>query len=478
MKGKEAISQADCIVYDRLASPQLLTYAKENCEMICVGKENHNHTMKQDDINELLVTKAAEHEIVVRLKGGDVYVFGRGGEEGIYMKEHGVLFEVIPGISSALAGLAYAGIPITHRGIAMGFHVVTAHNKHDELANIDFDVMAKNTDTNVFLMGLSKLPEIAAGLKNAGMKSDMPVAVISHATMKEQKTCIGTLDTIVEQAREDGLTSPALIVVGGVIALREQLEFWENKKCFGRKVLVPRIGKELSQLSVGLGELGAETVDVQVGEIATITDSFSKDQIDAANWIVLTSKNAIESFFSEVQRQKIDHRIFAGKKFAVVGQKTKRTLEEKGFCADLMPETYTSDALCELLADKVSQSEVVLYGHPKGLENECIDKLKAACLVEMISLYENIDCTPERIAADDCQSACFTCGSSVKRVWKVLNNDIKNQLINSQIEVFSIGTNTTKELHKCGIMNVQEAKKATIGSMLESFLMHTNNPAK
>lgn len=474
VKGKDRIEQADCIVYDRLASPELLAYAKSSCEIIYVGKENHHHTMKQDEINALLVKKAEEHETVVRLKGGDVYVFGRGGEEGIYMREHGVDFEVVPGISSALAGLAYAGIPITHRGMAMGFHVVTAHNKRDQLADIDFETMVRGTDTNVFLMGLSKLPEIVVKLVSAGMTKEMPVAVISHATMKEQKTCVGTLDTIVEKVEEAGLTSPALIVVGNVIRLREQLNFWEKKDCFGKKVLVPRIGKERSTLSIGLDELGADVVDVQVGEILPIQDAFSAEQMEAAIWIVLTSKNGVESFFEEVRRQKIDHRIFAQKKFAVIGEKTKEALEEKGFYADLMPKTYTSEALCELLAAKVSKEDTIFYGHPSGLEMDGISKLEEACNVEWISLYENQDCSPECIDAAGCQSMCFTCASSVRRVWELLNEGIREKMMDGKIEVFSIGPKTTKELENYGIMNIREAQKATIGSMLEDFVLKEN----
>ena len=205
---------------------------KKECECIYVGKANRNHTMVQEDINALLVAKAKENKIVVRLKGGDVYVFGRGGEEGLFLKENNIPFEVVPGISSSIAGLAYAGIPITHRGIATGFHVVTAHNKKDELADIDFNAMARSEDTCVFLMGLSKLNEIVEHLLEAGKRKDSKVAVISNATLPKQDVVIGTLETIIDEVEKHPLASPALIVVGEVVSLREHLNFFENRPLF------------------------------------------------------------------------------------------------------------------------------------------------------------------------------------------------------------------------------------------------------
>ncbi len=229
VKGLTALREADCIVYDRLSSPELLLEAKPDCELIYVGKENHNHTMRQEEINRLLVKKAREYKKIVRFKGGDIYVFGRGGEEALALEKEGIPFEVIPGISSCIAGLAYAGIPITHRGISSGFHVVTAHNQRDELADIDFAAMARGTDTCVFLMGLGKVREIAKRLMEAGMLPKTPAAVISKATTSKQRTVTAELVQIADEVERAKLSSPALIVVGNVVTLREKLNRFEKQ---------------------------------------------------------------------------------------------------------------------------------------------------------------------------------------------------------------------------------------------------------
>ena len=223
VKGLKAVQEADCIVYDRLASPELLREAKPGCEQIYVGKASHNHTMRQEEINRLLAEKSREYEKTVRLKGGDVYVFGRGGEEGMYLKDCGVPFEIIPGVTSAIAGPACAGIPVTHRGIASGFHVVTAHSQSDQLAEIDFRAMAEGKETCIFLMGLGKLEEIARGLMDAGMPGSTEAAVISCATTARQQVCVSDLEHISRKAGEARLVSPAVIVVGQVVSLREKL---------------------------------------------------------------------------------------------------------------------------------------------------------------------------------------------------------------------------------------------------------------
>ena len=193
VRGLELIKKADCLIYDRLLNVRCLALTKENCEKIYVGKENHNHTMKQDDINELLYKKSKEYELVVRLKGGDPYVFGRGGEEALFLNTKGVEVEVVPGISSSVAAAALAGIPLTHRGLSKGFMVITAHNQKDAISEIDFSLLTDEDITLVFLMGLSHVGDIAKGLIDAGRRADTPAAVISCGTTTNQKKCVGTL---------------------------------------------------------------------------------------------------------------------------------------------------------------------------------------------------------------------------------------------------------------------------------------------
>lgn len=226
VKALRVIKQADVIIYDRLANPDILEEAKDGCEFVYVGKEDGRHIMPQDDINEVIYQNALKHANVVRLKGGDPFVFGRGGEEALYLLERDIKFEVIPGITSAISAPAYAGIPVTHRGVAVSFRVVTGHESpNKKVSQIPWDNF-KTDDTIVFLMGLHNLPKISKKLMEVGKASDYPVAVISKGTTKDQSVVVGTLENIVEKAKD--VPTPALIVVGKVVELREQLKWFEG----------------------------------------------------------------------------------------------------------------------------------------------------------------------------------------------------------------------------------------------------------
>ncbi len=226
LKAARVIQEADVIIYDRLANPEILQMAKEGCRFVYVGKEDGKHTLPQDEINETIYKEALVNDVVVRLKGGDPFVFGRGGEEGSYLKARGVAFEVIPGITSAISVPAYAGIPVTHRGVAVSFRVVTGHEAKKQASQIPWENF-KTDDTIVFLMGLHNLSNIAKKLIQIGKAPDFPVAVISKGTTKEQRTVVGTLEDIAEKAK--GLPTPALIVVGKVVTLRDQLAWFQER---------------------------------------------------------------------------------------------------------------------------------------------------------------------------------------------------------------------------------------------------------
>ena len=227
MKAHRVITQADVIIYDRLANPQILEMTKDGCEFVYVGKEDGRHTLPQDEINELIYQNALKHDVVVRLKGGDPFVFGRGGEEGAYLQERGIVFEIIPGITSAVSVPAYAGIPVTHRGVAVSFRVVTGHESPNKKeSQIPWENF-KTDDTIVFLMGLHNLRKIASKLIEIGKPTDYPCAVISRGTTKDQSVVVGTLENIVEKAK--GVPTPALIIVGHVVELREQLQWFEQE---------------------------------------------------------------------------------------------------------------------------------------------------------------------------------------------------------------------------------------------------------
>lgn len=454
VKGLQKIQEADCIIYDRLSSPELLGEAKPGCEMIYVGKADHHHTMKQEDINRLLVKKSMEHEKTVRLKGGDVYVFGRGGEEGLFLKENGVPFEVVPGISSALAGLAYAGIPITHRGMALGFHVVTAHNRRDELADIDFEALARGKETSVFLMGLSKVGEIADRLLLAGMPKETKAAVISCAATPMQKTCVSDLAHIAEEVKSAGLVSPAIITVGEVISLREHLNFFEERPLFQKRYLIPKIGEKPTHLRELLQAQGAMADEIQVGAVVDTGRIFSREELETVDWLIFTSKNGVEAFFKSFRESGLDVRSLAGCKIAAIGGKTAETLNSYGLYADLIPDAFHSDALAEALKKRLEASDKVWYLKAGNADSHLKQALEKCCRFEEIIVYENQAVEPDRekiLPMSEYDGIFFTCASSAERFICVFGKDW------GQCGIYSIGPKTTACLKAHGVEQVWEA---------------------
>lgn len=488
IKGMELIKSADCIIYDRLSSPELLLYAKESCEKIYVGKENHHHIMKQEEINCLLLKKSMQHKNIVRLKGGDSYVFGRGGEEAWFLKQCGVPFEVVPGISSSTAGLAYAGIPVTHRGLASGFHVVTAHNQKNELADIDFEAMARGDDTCIFLMGLGMLGEIVGNLIKAGMSPHMSAAVISNATRAEQKTVMAELEQIEQKVREAAIISPALIVVGEVVKLRDFLNFFEEKPLFGKRYLIPKIGTEPSKLALLLREKGAYAKEVQVGAIVYKSCELKKEAWK--DWLIFTSIHGIEGFFSCLKEKKLDARALSGCKIAVVGKATGKRLESYGILPDFMPKEYNSDALCRELKEIFEGEGKTLYvGYPcaintdlistdliyadkintnKAYPDKCIQEiLGEICCVEEIPVYENKAVEIEKTELEEDKewdAILFTCASSARRLAKAFGGKLPN------VPAVSIGKKCSEQLKALGAENIIEAKHARYESMVEALI--------
>ena len=483
LKGEKYIKQADCLVYDRLSSPVFLSMAKAGCELIYVGKENHNHVMKQDAINELLYEKSKYHELVVRLKGGDPYVFGRGGEEALYLVGRNVEVEVVPGVSSSVAALAAAGIPITHRGIAKGFQVITAHSRKDEEADIDYSLLTDETITCVFLMGLAHVKSIAAGLMKAGRRADTPAAVISNGTLAAQRKCIGTLADIGEKIEEAKLTSPAIIVVGDVVSLNDRLDFFEKRPLFGRKITVPYI--KTNELIAKLQQLGADVTPVKTGIINPIIIPEFADKVRSADWIVFTSKNGVRSFFYNLELAGADIRLIANARFAVVGKATEKELAKHHINADIIPAEQTGKGL----ADAMKLCMPYVYGESDedtfDLSNGNIsDKmckvcifsakeaspdleagLKEICELEKIDAYVNeqaYESIPESIG-NMVSEAVFTSASNVERFFHMLPE-------NAYVETaYSIGEKTTAALEQHNVREIVQADDSSYEALVDKI---------
>lgn len=453
LRAMELVKTADCIIYDRLAPSAPLKKAKPGCELIYVGKADSHHTMTQDEINSLLVKKALKHRIVVRFKGGDPFVFGRGGEEALYLLEKNIDFEVVPGVTSATSALDLAGIPITHRGIAEGFRVVTAHNK-DGKTSIDFGSMAKGKETCVFLMGLSALAYIADGLITAGMDADTPAAVISKASTPEQMVLRGTLGTIEELCREKKPRSPAIIVVGEVVALRDKLARTPKGK-----LLAVKVGDDTGGITRILRDKGFAVEEWTAGRIEYISDDVPP--IADFDCIAFTGRNGAEGFFRNLKEKKVDIRSLAGVKIAAVGKSTAEFLMSKGICADIIPEKFDGKHLAEAISAELGSEARVLYpcgritsgSLEKGLDN-----------VTKFICYENIPNDEPIPELEDFDGVIFTCASSAERFLCLVAAE---QL---RCKVFSIGESTTSALKKAGVENIFTVRISDYSGLAETIM--------
>jgi len=363
LKGIELIKKCDVIIYDRLVSSQLLEYVSENCIKIYVGKEAGHHSKEQGEINRIIVDSAGKYGKVVRLKGGDSFVFGRGGEEIEELQKHNIDYAVIPGVTSAIAVPECAGIPMTHRGLSQSFHVITGHTKATDNTLVDnFEVLAKLEGTLVFLMGLNNLNKITNELTENGKAITTPVAVISNGTMYNEKIVRGTLGNISDRVKEEQLVSPVIIVVGDTASL----DFKQVKPSSFPDMKIGVVGTRAmrEKLETGLHKHKAKVYticDMQICE-TPFTSQLGEEikNIDQYQWIIFTSQNAVKIFFDKMEENRTDRRNLGRVKFAVIGSGTKEALQTFGYYTDFVPSKYTTKALAEELSGKIDVSDKIL----------------------------------------------------------------------------------------------------------------------
>lgn len=479
LKAFEALGKADVVVYDRLADDRLLGYAKDNVELVYVGKVSRDHTMQQQDINQLLVDKAKEGKIVVRLKGGDPFVFGRGGEEALLLVENNVSFEIIPGITSAISVPAYAGIPVTHRGVAASFAVITGHeDPTKESTSINWENLSKAVDTLVFLMGVEKLPNITTKLMANGRSADTPAAVIRWGTKLEQKTLVTTLGKAVEDVEKAGLKPPAIFIVGDVVNLREKLSWFDNRPLFGKKILVTRAREQASKLVDKLERKGAQCIQVPAIKIVEpesydVLDK-SIEELPTYNWVIFTSTNSVDIFCRRMYSQNVDSRQFAKAKIVAVGSATAEKLKEYGIIADMVPEEFKAEGLIKLLQEYIVAGEKVLL--PRAQEAratlpEWLEKIGA--VVQIVPLYKTVigdgDSTKirEMLEKENIDLVTFTSSSTVTNLLQLLGNEGKELLKN--MKVACIGPVTEETCKEYGIEPVFTLQNYTIDNFADTI---------
>ncbi|MGL4671115.1 uroporphyrinogen-III C-methyltransferase [Cetobacterium sp.] len=355
LKGKRCIEEADCVVYDRLIDPKVLKLAKPSAEMIYLGKGNTEGGVIQDEINKTLASKALEGKVVARVKGGDPFVFGRGGEEIEEIVKHSIPFEIVPGISSSIAVPEYAGIPVTHRGLARSFHVFTGHTMENGEWH-DFSTIAKLDGTLVFLMGIKNLDLITGDLISNGKNPDTPVAVIEKGTSENQRVTVGTLKDIVEKAKEEKIVPPAITIIGDVVNMRETFKWFENQPLSGKKVLVTRDEKQAAEFSEKLRVKGATVRELPFINIES-AESFDERELKEYSAILFNSPNGVKYFMENIK----DIRSLGHLKIGVVGAKTDELLREYKIIPDFIPEKYMGTELAKEVVNFTKDGDKVLF---------------------------------------------------------------------------------------------------------------------
>ena len=441
LKGKECIERADVVVYDYLAATALLGYAREDAELIYVGKKGGDHTLSQDGINALLVEKARKGLVVTRLKGGDPFIFGRGGEEVEVLIEAGIAFEVVPGVTSAVAAPAYAGIPLTHRKFTSTVAFVTGHeDPQKESSNIDWQALASGIGTLVFFMGVKNLENITRQLMKHGMAPDKPAALIGWGTTPRQTTVTGTLGTINTEAEKAGMKPPALIVIGDVVALRERMKWFENRPLLGKRIVVTRARKQASGFLKMLSDAGAECLECPTIKVAPPQNWDALDKaigrLPDYEWLIFTSVNGVSFFFERLFAADMDSRSLHHIRVAAIGPATAQRLLDFGIRCDIIPKNYRAESVVAAFEGITISGKKILLPRAKEARSILPEELtRMGARVDEVIAYvteiadHNVETMLTHLENGDIDCLTFTSSSTVKNFKQLLPPDKFNALI-------------------------------------------------
>jgi len=442
LKAARILPTCTAVLYDRLVNGSILRHLNDDCEIYYCGKEPGCHYKSQEEINEMLVSLAKKGHIVGRIKGGDPFVFGRGGEEILRLYEENIEFEVIPGITSAVSVLSYAGIPVTHRRIARSFHVFTGKNAED--LDVDWKSVATLKGTLVFLMGFGNLHHITLKLRENGMEADRPCAVIMRGTTAKQRKVVGTLVNIAEKARNEGLQAPCIIVIGDVVNFHRQFAWYEKKPLFGKNICITRSKEQSGQLRERLLDLGAEVTEINSIRIKSTDEQLVPylPYLEQYNYIVFTSVNWVSIFFNKLLAEGIDIRKIRAS-FAAIGPATAVAIRSKGIIPEITAEHFTAEALFEKLTGYVKPGDRILIPASKNSRPFLREKLtELGCLVDEAHIYEVVPGKlKDESAFDEVDIVLFTSPSTVENTIAMVGPEkVKNK------ECIAIGPVTQKAL--------------------------------
>jgi uroporphyrinogen III methyltransferase/synthase len=483
LRGKECLQKAEVVVYDYLANELLLNFAPEAAERIYAGKIGGRHNQDQEEINRLLVDKGRSGKVVVRLKGGDPFVFGRGGEECEALQAAGVPFEVVPGVTAAVGAAAYAGIPLTHRDFTASVAFVTGQEGKDkDESTIDWDRLSLGGGTVVFYMGITTLRRSMARMVEHGRSSHTPAALVRWATTAGQQVITGTIADIADKAEAAGFKPPAVTIVGEVVGLRERLRWFDNRPLSGRKIIVTRAADQAGEFSSLLQGLGASVLECPT---IKLVEPESWDELDAAitalsgfSWLVLTSGNAVRFFFQRLEARGLDARALGGCKVCAVGPKTAEVARTFGICSDLVPSDYKAEGVVAALSVIGISGNKILFPRADRAREVIPQELErlGARVTDPVS-YRNI--LPERLCPEaifalekrsvDCIT--FTSSSTVHNLAQMLGADLLVDMLKG-VAVASIGPITSKTCRELGLKVDIEPKEFTLLNLAEAVERH------
>ncbi len=483
VRGLECLRSADVILYDNLCNPSLLREASSQAQIIFAGKHAGAKSLTQEHIHNLMVRHARAGRMVVRLKGGDPFLFGRGAEEALHLRKHRIPFEIVPGVTSAIAVPAYAGISVTHRDHASGVAMITAQENPNKTGEaLDYRSLAGFPGSLVVLMAMTSLAEVSRKLIAAGKPSSTPVAVISSGTRGFQQTVTGNLDNIVSRVRQKGLKPPSLAVIGEVVKCRRQLKWFEDRPLFGKRIIVTRTREQASRVAGRLLEMGAEVIELPTIEIRQVKSASLQRavrEIENWNWVIFTSPWGVEYFLDEVLAQRGDVRALANARLGVIGPETESKLKERGLSADLMPRVHTAEALARQFGIqnsefRIQNSRILLPRSEIG--RDVVEKTlrKLGAKVQPLVIYRNV--RPrltweiealERVGAD---VITFMSSSTAENFAKLLQDpkvfSVSTRRVLRRCKFISIGPTTSATLRKLGFRVHGEAKPHTLHGLI------------
>jgi uroporphyrinogen III methyltransferase/synthase len=480
LRAAEVLRSADVLLYDALASDVVVAFAPQTCERIFVGKRGGDHSMAQEDIEALMIRKAREGQRVVRLKGGDPFVFGRGGEEAEALQAAGVAFEVVPGISSALAVPAYAGIPITHREHATSFTVLTGHEDPGKPAStLDWAKLADPHRTLVMLMATANLREIAKRLVEHGLAAATPAAAVQNGTRPDQRTAIGTLATIADDAAAAAIGSPAIVIVGGVVALRERLQWFDNAALFGKRVLITRAGRQSRAFARALIARGAQPVLAPTIAFAapdeTAAAENALDTLASYAWILFTSRNGVDAFFERLSARNADARAIGSAKIAAIGERTAERLRDYGVHADVVPQAFVGEEIARAVIERSVPGDRVLVYRAQDARDVVPRMLEAAGRVAtVVPAYKTVVPNDPEFAnkAASAEVLTFTSASTVRGFAELLGGEPAAARVARGKCVACIGPVTARAASETGLQVDVVAATFTTAGLLDALEAH------